>query len=488
MIAGLNGYRQRVPNPRFEFALLTLFGYVVLLLVDSRPTSLSIDLILSLLVATLAAWNLAREVTRPEPRLFGATYWLFVFVALGVAPMAQASLHLFPPGRRNPDDLTTGLILVLGSSLVFALGQRTSTSPVVRPRTLRLMSSRRRNVIAWLALLCSALYVARLGGPSAFFLSRHARRLAEVNSTTTVQGSEVQSAIWGSVGTVPVLLALVLETSIRARARKTSNINDRVRITSLVIGNLVVNNPISNSRYWFLTCVGSLAFVWFGRRAWSLGKVILIATALALLVFPYADVTRRDSPTKVDVVSISHKLATKDYDQISMLANGISYVQANGFAFGRQTLGVIGFAVPRSTWSSKPIDTGVLVGNWIQEQTNIGTTNLSSPLWLEWYLDFGAVPCVLLFGLLGRLVRSLDRRYASIEEIAVEQSHGAPATSAASLLYPVFAAYSLILLRGPLLQATARGVMVILVASLFLANTRVMQRRSEVQNGTVVAG
>lgn len=140
-------------------------------------------------------------------------------------------------------------------------------------------------------------------------------------------------------------------------------------------------------------------------------------------------------------------MALKDYDQIGMFANTITFSESGpGHFYGRQLAGSVFFAVPRSVWPGKPRDTGVMVGQWM------GTvnTNLSSPIWAELWLDFG--PLGMGAGLLaiGYAAARVDRRYAK------RATRRSPPGSLISVVVPLVAGYSFILLRGPLLQASGR--------------------------------
>lgn len=96
-----------------------------------------------------------------------------------------------------------------------------------------------------------------------------------------------------------------------------------------------------------------------------------------------------------------------------------------------------------------------MVGQWM------GTvnTNLSSPIWAELWLDFG--PLGMGGGLLamGYASARVDRRYAK------RATRRAPPGSLISVVVPLVAGYSFILLRGPLLQASGR----VAIAALCLA-------------------
>lgn len=168
----------------------------------------------------------------------------------------------------------------------------------------------------------------------------------------------------------------------------------------------MVNNPISNPRFWFLTVLFSLLFTVFPVSAAFYRVALSLGVIVALVVFPFADRFRYDDANyrPVQTTSPLEPLALKDYDQVGMFANTITYVRSgSGHTFGRQMAGSLLFAVPRSVWPDKPMDTGVMVGQWMGA-TN---TNLSSPVWAELWIDFGPV------GMVGGSWRWDTRRHGS---------------------------------------------------------------------------
>ena len=87
---------------------------------------------------------------------------------------------------------------------------------------------------------------------------------------------------------------------------------------------------------------------------------------------------------------------TLNYDAFSNISATIEYVSKNGFAYGYQLLSGLLFFVPRAIWSSKPISTGELVGDFIIEQYDFNFKNLSNPLVSEGYINFGIFGVILL--------------------------------------------------------------------------------------------
>jgi hypothetical protein len=125
---------------------------------------------------------------------------------------------------------------------------------------------------------------------------------------------------------------------------------------------------------------------------------------------------------------------------------------------GRQALGVVLFALPRSIWPNKPVDTGTVLAGYLHNDQNY---NLSSSLWSEGYIDFGPIGLIAYLALLGIIARRLDSMYSA------RRRQRAGPLSIWAVATPIFAGYELIILRGPLLQATGRAV-VLFVTLLFM--------------------
>ena len=270
---------------------------------------------------------------------------------------------------------------------------------------------------------------------------------------------EVGNALLRGFGTVPALLALLVLTRwlvTSRRARRSPSV--LLAWTAVTAVNVIVNNPVSNPRYWFLTVLFSLLFTVFPRSPVMYRTALALGVIVALLIFPFADRYRYadDAANQTSSDSLLDPLVTKDYDQVGMFANHISYADdGHGHTWGQQLSGCLLFFVPRAVWEDKPLDTGVLVGEWM----GTNNTNLSSPLWAELWLDFG--PLGMTAGLLavGYGAARADRRY--VRRTLLDTSPG----NVFAVVVPLIAGYSFILLRGSLLQASGR----IVIAGLCLA-------------------
>ncbi|MEU2250482.1 hypothetical protein [Streptomyces sp. NPDC019224] len=422
---------------------------------------------LQLVLTCYSGARLATMVLSTRRRLLQGVFWMFVYIAMGVAPFAQAVIGQTPTPVVGPRaDLVTAVALVLVGCAAFDLGALLASRRPLRRRPAVRGDGRgatahpvRLRLLVLVAFAASGYYVLKVGGPAVFFSSRQEISASVAESGVASGGSQVGSAFLKGFGTVPALLALLFCTRRLVTSRRARRSPSTVLVwCALAAVNAVVNNPVSNARYWFLTVLVSLLFTAFPRSAAMYRSVLALGVVGALVLFPYADRFRYDDEgyRPVQSSSVFEPLATKDYDQTVMFANTISWVGTRGHTYGRQLAGSAFFFVPRAAWSGKPEDTGVRVGQWM----GMNMTNLSAPLWAELWVDFGAVGVAGGLALTGYGAARTDRRY----ERAVSRDGPGPG-SVPAIAVPLIAGYTFILLRGPLLQAAGK----LAIAALCLA-------------------
>lgn len=403
-------------------------------------------------------------LTTRSRRLVQGSFWLFVYVAMGVAPLAQLVLNRVPTplvGARS--DMSQALALTLVGCVAFDVGVLLARHRPLRAarkeRPAASVSPRRLYLLILLAFAASAYYVMKLGGPAVFFSSRQEVSDTLQESGVASAGSHAGSAVLRGLGTVPALLSLLFLT----RWLVTSRIARRRPLPILLwiataLLNCLVNNPISNARFWFLTVLFSVLFTAFPRSPVMYRSALALGVVAALLLFPFMDRFRYDAADykPMETNSVLEPLARKDYDQTVMFANAITEVNSGaGHTYGHQLAGALFFYVPRSAWPDKALDTGIMLGQWMGNKN----TNLSSPLWSELWLDFGPLGMTGGFLGIGYLAARGDRRYA------LRTADGGRPGDLTAIIVPLIAGYSFILLRGSLLQASGRiGIAVLCLA------------------------
>ncbi|MBM9505336.1 hypothetical protein ITX44_12420 [Streptomyces sp. KK5PA1] len=436
---------------------------------------------LQLTLTVYAGARLSAMVLTRRGRLVQGAFWLFCYVAMGVAPLTQAVIGQVPtPVVGPPSDTTWAVALVLIGCVAFdagALLARHRPAPRWRrPRPPASVSRRRLWLLVAVAYVGGVVSIVKLGGPAVFFTSRQGiSDSVRASGLTGAAGtSQVGAALVRGFGTVPALLALLilLRWTLTSKAARRSPAAV-LALAGLVVLNVIVNNPISNPRYWFLTVAFALVFTAFPRSPAVYRAALVTGVVAALLLFPFLDRFRYDTGATHrarSTGSVLEPLTLKDYDQIGMFANTLTFVKSGaGHSDGRQLASDVLFFVPRSVWHGKPLDSGVRVGQWM----GMTNTNLSSPLWAELWLDFGPLGMTAGFVAVGYAAARTDRRYArrTLEE-------GGPGALAA-VVVPVVAGYSFILLRGPLLQAAGRigvAAVCLLLVTTFTSDRRKLLR------------
>lgn len=399
-------------------------------------------------VLGVASLQLAWLLADGTDRIVSAIFWVYVYVFLGLAPMAQLEAQYLPLGgfEQYPTrQLTAACIVVLVGLAAYKagrLGGRASTQRGPLSVLLsRELDPRRVRIVGFVSLPFTVAVLWTLHDPLAIVRSQEALARATAG---TVGASAIQVALL----TTPVFMSLLFLLASRrgGRERRFTPL-----VIALVLANLVVNNPIANNRAWFGTVAFSLgaAYISFTRRQFRLALAGLLV--VLTLVFPYADLFRYDDRSAY--VATTDPIVSKgDYDSYQQISNGIDRVEDDGHTLGRQLSGSVLFWVPRFAWPDKPIDTGVLIA----EHRGYQNTNLSSPLWIEGFTDFGFLGAGAILYLFGRVSERLERAWLL---------RRSPGSHLVGLAVPALAAYQMLILRGSLLQACGRLAVMLLVTA-----------------------
>jgi hypothetical protein len=307
------------------------------------------------------------------------------------------------------------------------------------------VSATRLVVLAVVYLPFFPLLLQRRGGFGALFLSRD----------DSYAAADFASGV--SYGLVTVGLRVVPTMILGAAliARREGGVRrghvDAILLVYVPIV-LLVTNPISTNRYWFISAGIFIVLCAFRPSRLVRQSIVLFAVVGAVVLFPYLDYfryrTRGVGATGVQA------LFTGDYDALYTTAMAVRWVGEQGVTWGYQALGVVGFWVPRGLWPGKPVDTGATVASGL----GMTFTNLSSPLWAEGYVNAG-VGGVLIFAVgFGLVAARLTRSRIAGFDVR------------SRLIWSFLVGYQLILLRGSLLQAA--GQLVAVLALGFALTTR----------------
>lgn len=452
-------------------AILVVFGPVAIIRYTGVPDN---GLWMwSLPVIVVAGVRFAWLIGTGERRLFEMMYWAFAYAFLGLAPLAQLRMDIFPTtiARMDHTLIAVGSLIAIVGCCAFLLGALADNAMLLRGKAAGLAKQARHMsrmftidgtrllILVAFAVVLNVYYLSKVGWIQ-FAQSRD-------------ESFVVYDAIWkpGTPGAMvrgcsymALLMAFVALVRFRRELKRANEMGFPASagtlrlnlVLILLIGALLANsmNPISNARYLSGTAILGAATALGLAATITRFRVMAVSFLLGLLViFPLADAFRYGREANFKAANPIEALISPDYDSFGQLVNGYLVAERNGISPGRQMLGVFLFAVPRVFWSDKPVDSGILIAN----VRGYPFTNLSAPLWIEFYLNGGWVLLVLgMFGLgwwLHRIDTGIERQFNTV---------GMPA-----LLSCVLPFYMMILLRGSLLQA-ASYLFFILVFAAFL--------------------
>ena len=422
---------------------------------------------MALLIVIASSLRLAVFSIQNDKRIISMTFWIFVYVFLGLTPFLQLlSNHMPLEGSYMSATITTTFLIIYNGLLFFEFGWWlgcnicTPITEVIKQFTIcRYISLKSTLILSIFAMIGITIIIWKLGGLESVFLSRDEQLniLIELSKGE----SQVKLQILSTLLRVPIFIALILLSTILLHERKQSkyfvrfNLLEKIFLLVIFVINLLINNPVSSPRYLFGTIVLSLIFLtltWRSKLSFSLVTTAIIL--IFLFVFPFADMFR--STTNIDELAlqvssnISNPLVKKsDYDSFQQIINTTEYVEDHSIAFGKQMFGTLIFWVPRNMWSSKPAPSGVVVA----EYKGYEYTNLSMPLWGEAYMDGGILGVILVFLIYGFFT-------SVIENIYINNYSNVP--NFLNTFVPVYAAYQFFILRGTLMSAFAYFIPIVI--------------------------
>jgi hypothetical protein len=457
-------------------AVLVLSGIIPIVLLWPTVDTVSPAFLMQTVVVLHSGAALAVTLTAPDIRMMAFGFWTFSYVWMGLAPMAMLVSGTFPWSFvvTQQTAFLASAVVELGllsytaaSVLARRRGEpsRTSATAKVMIREFRLPATL---VLAGLALLLVALLLPRLGGLQAAFSPRLVADVAaadfagrfDTSSYAIIRWAMLVSAMWAMIG----LLRL------RGRPPEVyQRLIVLLLLVALVIANVIVNNPISQPRYWagtvWLTVLfSSMLF----RRLWAFRLAAWATVLSASVLFPYANYFRRETPDVTGASVASHLSGHPDYDGYQQIAAGIEMVRETGHLPSVAT-SLPSVWIPRSFWPGKPESLGVSIGEW----AGYSFTKLSAPLWIETYVWGGVITVVAVFAWLGWLSVRLDRWHWVLRT--------EPLVLAGALV-PALGIFQLFLLRGPLLAASAPLLMILMIP-LLITSTRSAEQSSSSLGG-----
>ncbi len=396
-------------------------------LLFARPTFASLGrlpVILAWLVTIYASARLSSLMASGANQPISLTFWLFVYVWMGLGALANTVSQQFPLfGQTFTDATETGALMTIMLGLAgYEVGRRVATARAAGDVSLLNVYSVRwhRVRIVGTAGVAVVLYFTLKYGLATRFSSRNSATQAFFGSSGAafLQNNKASALLQISLDWMLVFVALFLYAYDWRLARQSgrqarNNVRPPRQVWSisfavLVAAVILADNPLSNPRYRF----GGIAIALM-LAVWPLStprRFRLVAAGLifaALFVYPYAAVFRTQQRV-LQLAPLNTQFRTSpDFAMFQQELNAQVYVQQNGYTMGRQLEGVLLGWVPRSVWPSKPGTTGSLI---LAKFSSVLPTSVS--LFGSSYVDGGDLWVLLVLAAYGWATAKLERAYA----------------------------------------------------------------------------
>ncbi len=196
--------------------------------------------------------------------------------------------------------------------------------------------------------------------------------------------------------------------------KKTKRITPNVLLIFFIFLSFLVlllwfKNPLTEKRNALGPIYITLLFLFFPKLLNSNDKSLSFLFFSIVIIFPLIQILTHVEYTfdeilknpkyitdKFSVENFSTTFNTLNYDAFSNISASMVYVSNEGLSMGYQLLSVLLFFVPRSIWTSKPISSGELIGDYMIEKFGFNFNNLSNPIVSEGYLNFGILGSITM--------------------------------------------------------------------------------------------
>lgn len=395
-------------------ALITLLFVIMILVIavtSGAGRQWEISVVVGFAVNGLLAGSFLVNEAMRRPFSLIQIHWIFYITFFVVAPLSQYIHGSVLWDYTISDELymQTNILLLIWA-LVFGLCSLTKDNEAVRSDFKgfhqdfysKLPAVTKKGVLAALVLSAGATVILVIMVGFWDLFSRSTYDLGLENSSVSLVVDKVLRGL-------PVMCFIV--ALVRYKQKR-----DFLGVL-LILGALllVADFPLGMPRFNAAMVYGGIILLVFPMFMEKRGFFALIFLLLLIVVFPAANVFRRE---EFDIIllldsfvstigGIPQGFTTVDFDAYSMLARGIDYVSTAGLSWGYQLLSALLFFVPRSIWLDKPFGSGQTVAEY-QGQTY---TNLSFPLPAEGYINFGVVGLMLFAFLFVSICKKCDSSF-----------------------------------------------------------------------------
>jgi hypothetical protein len=209
------------------------------------------------------------------------------------------------------------------------------------------------------------------------------------------------------------LLILLNET---IRSRRKWLFSRICAIALLIVLVLITENPYTEKRNALGPLYLGLVLIAFQHWFASRTRRMLLLVGSVVIGFPAISVFTHNHQQTLGTLSMSEvgnriqeHYFSINYDSWANIYTSVEIVKVHGLQWGKQLLGSVLFFVPSSIWTTKPLATGIFLGNYLIANYSMWFNNLSAPLVAEGYLDFGYLGVIFYASATAGLVTFINK-------------------------------------------------------------------------------
>lgn len=195
---------------------------------------------------------------------------------------------------------------------------------------------------------------------------------------------------------------------------KKKNIQSIIKVIVSMIVILFVAFPTARARFISGTVYLGI-FLFFKKTFKNKNTFKIVFVTLFLIIMPYLSSVRyntsiSDGLQNFILVNPYEYLIKGDSTAYIMGLSGIQYLNENDLLYGKQMISNILFFIPRSIWPEKMVS----LGSWLAEYNNHSHYNMDSPLFIEFFIDFGYIGLVVFTSITAFICSKLDYKFWNI--------------------------------------------------------------------------
>lgn len=334
--------------------------------------------------------------------VFLSCYFIFILI---IPAFFHVKENIFPFYRLSYDynDIYSASLILLCFTILFWLGffwnQKIPTYELEKKNKSLFIKkvNKFKFYIIFYSLICIVAGAIAIFGPETFMVKR-----SEFNREVFGSNSVSRELIINSIKTISFanvfFLILLRKNFIK--------INFILNLVLVLILFFIINFPLAQPRFVFFSYITFL-FCFFYRSDFKRKLLIFLGFCFGITtIFPYfSHITRGEGDFDIDM-SEYYRLSG-DFDGFQSIINGAIFTNKYGYIMGNQLLSSLFSFVPRSLWISKSEPTGSLGAM----AAGYDYLNISSPLPIEFYIDFGYLGLSVFAFLFGILLRKIDIFY-----------------------------------------------------------------------------